>query len=68
MQHAHVKRKEKPMNPITLERYLNEPELDLRLHAAARRARAALMGRLFNSLLERLTPHARPGAWLARLG
>jgi hypothetical protein len=68
MHHAHVKRKEKPMNPITLDRYMNEPDLDLRLHAEARRARAALMGRLFNSLVERLTPRPRPIHWLTRLG
>ena len=56
------------MEPITLERYLNEPDLDVRLHAEARRARTVLMGRLLISLLERLTP--RPGRihWIARLG
>ena len=56
------------MQPITLERYLNEPGLDLRLQAEARRVRAALMGRLLNSLVERLTPRYRPVHWLARLG
>jgi len=56
------------MKTITLERYLNEPGLDLRLQAEAQRARAAMMGRLLKSLLERLTPHARPVHWLARLG
>jgi hypothetical protein len=56
------------MKPITLERYLNEPDLDLRLHAQAHRARAALMGRLLAALVERLTPRAQPGDWLARLG
>jgi hypothetical protein len=68
MHHAHVKYKERPMQPMTLERYLNDPGLDLRLHAQARRARAALMGRLVAALVERLTPRAQPGDWLARLG
>ncbi len=56
------------MQPITLERYLNEPDLDSRLHAAAHRARAELMGRLLKSLVERLTPRPQPVRWLARLG
>ena len=56
------------MNPITLERYLNEPDLDLRLYAEARRARAAAMGRLLKSLLAKLTPRSRPLHWLARIG
>jgi len=56
------------MNPITLDRYLNEPGLALRLHAAARRARAVEMDRLLKALLERLTPRAQPARWLARIG
>jgi hypothetical protein len=68
MHHAHVKFKEQPMNPITLERYLNEPELDLRLAAAARRARAESMARLLKSLVELLAPRPGPACWLARLG
>ena len=56
------------MNPITLERYLNEPGLELRLHAEARRARAAEMGRLLGSLVEQLKPRSRPNHWLARIG
>jgi hypothetical protein len=68
MHHAHVKDKECPMTPITLERYLNEPDLDLRLAAEARRARAELMGRLLKSLAVRLVPRPRPVHWIARLG
>jgi hypothetical protein len=68
MQHTHVKRKEKTMNPITLERYLNEPGLDLRLHAEAHRARAEMVGRLLKALVERLWPRSRPVHWIARLG
>jgi len=56
------------MKTLTLERYLNEPETDLRLHAAARRERAALMGRLAGSLLGRLAPRPEPAHWLAQLG
>jgi len=68
MHYAHVKYKEHPMEPITLERYLNEPGLDLRLHAEARRARSMEMRRLLNALVERLTPRSRPIHWIARLG
>jgi hypothetical protein len=56
------------MEPITLERYLDEPGLDLRLYAEARRERAALMRRLLKALLERLTPRPGPVHWIARLG
>ena len=56
------------MNPITLERYLNEPGLDLRLYAEARRARAATIGRLLKSLFAQLKPRSRPLHWLARIG
>jgi len=68
MQHAHVKHKENTMQPITLERYLNEPGLDLRLHAEAHRARAAMMGCLLKSLVEQLRPRSRPAHWLACIG
>jgi len=56
------------MEPITLERYLNDPELGLRLHAQARRARALTLHRLLKTLVERLTPRPRPIQWIARLG
>ena len=56
------------MKPITQQRYLNEPDLDLRLHAEARRERAALMRRLLKALVERLTPRPGPVHWIARLG
>jgi hypothetical protein len=68
MHHAHVKCKEHPMEPITLERYLNEPGLGLRLHAEARRERAAAMHRLLKALLERLKPRVMAVHWIARLG
>ncbi len=62
------------MTPVTLERYLNEPDLGLRLYAQARRERAATVRRLLKALLERLAPRerlsSRPRAlrWIARLG
>jgi hypothetical protein len=66
MHYTHVKCKEQLMEPITLERYLNEPGLDLRLQAEARRARSQAMHRLLKELVERLTPCAQPVRWLAR--
>jgi hypothetical protein len=68
MHDAHVTCKEKTMKPITLESYLNEPGLALRLHAEARRERSVLMGRLLKALVERLTPRLGPVHWIARLG
>jgi len=56
------------MKPITLERYLNEPELDLRLFAEARRVRAEWLARQLKALVARLTPRPRPVHWIARLG
>jgi hypothetical protein len=56
------------MKPITLEGYLSDPGLDLRLHAQARRERAALMRRMAMALMERLTPRPGPVHWIARLG
>jgi len=56
------------MTPITLERYLNEPGLHSRLHAEARRERAATLRRLLKALVDRLTPRPSPVRWLARLG
>ena len=56
------------MEPITLERYLNDPDLDRRLYAAAQRARNLEVRRLLKELVERLTPRTLPGGWLARLG
>ena len=68
MHHAHVKRKENTMTPITLERYLNEPGLAPRLYAEARRERAATLRRLLKALVERLTPRPRQLRRIARLG
>ncbi|HUN67738.1 MAG TPA: hypothetical protein VMU46_02995 [Burkholderiales bacterium] len=56
------------MTPITLERYLNDPGLGLRLYAEARRERAATLGRLLHALLDKLTPRPRQIHWIARLG
>jgi len=56
------------MTPITLERYLKEPGLDLRLYAEARRERAATLRRLLKALGEKLTPQPRGIRWIARLG
>jgi len=68
MHHAHVNFKEQEMEPITLERFLNEPDLERCLHAAARRARSRTMHRLVKRLVGRLVPESLPGGWLARLG
>jgi len=68
MHHAHVNFKEQEMEPITLERFLIEPDLERCLHAAARRARSRTMHRLLKQLVARLTPESLPGGWLARLG
>jgi hypothetical protein len=68
MHPSHAKRKEHEMKPITIERYLNEPDLAARLHAEARRERAAYLHRLAKALLERLTPRRRTFHWIARLG
>ena len=56
------------MRPITMEQYLNEPDLAARLHAEARRERAAYLYRLAKALIERLTPRRRTIHWIARLG
>lgn len=56
------------MRPITMERYLNEPELATRLHAEARRERAAYLYRLAKALIGRLAPRRRTIHWIARLG
>ena len=68
MHYVHVKRKENPMNTITLEYYRSHPALATRLQAAARRERSKEMFRLLKVLVEKLTPQALPGRWLARLG
>lgn len=68
MHYTHVKRKEKTMTPITLERYLNEPGLALRLYAEARRERGATLRRLLKALWQGLTPRPHPVRWIARLG
>ena len=66
------------MNRITLEQYLNDPEVEHRVYAQARHDRALAMGNLLGSflasvfnrasaLLQALKP-ARPGRWIERLG
>jgi hypothetical protein len=80
MQHAHVKRKEKPMNRYVMEEFYNDPAaLRRRLSGEAHRERSRAIGAAFSWLLgrpawllgvarKRLTPRLRPARWLARLG
>jgi hypothetical protein len=77
MQHAHVKRKENPMNRFSHEELYNIPDLHQRLDAAARRARAqAIHAGLVNAaaalrrLARRLAPRFdfHPSHWMERLG
>ena len=56
------------MEPMTIERYLNEPGLAERLHAEARRERAVYLYRFAKALIERFTPRRRTIHWIARLG
>jgi hypothetical protein len=72
MHHAHVKRKEKPMNRYVMEEFYRLPDLRERLERAAHRERARALYAGFNWLLAqlkaRLTPRLRPARSLARLG
>jgi len=67
MQHAHVKRKENHMNPITLQEFYNDPALRRRLYRAAARERTRAVREGFTWLVTHLKPH-RPTHWLERLG
>jgi hypothetical protein len=77
MHHAHVKRKESPMNRYIHDELYSIPDLHLRLDAAARRARAraiqaglASAGAALRRLAGRLAPRFvfHPSHWLERLG
>jgi hypothetical protein len=70
MHHAHVKRKENHMYPITLEAFQNDPALRRRLFETAHRERARAMYAGFAWLRDCLTPriYFRPSRWLNRLG
>jgi hypothetical protein len=70
MHYMHVNYKEPSMNPITLEDFHNDPELQFRLQAAAQRERARLLRAGLHWLRGRLTPRlpALPLRWLHRLG
>jgi hypothetical protein len=78
MQHAHVKRKEQPMNRYMLEEFHNDPALRRRLFGEARRERTrAVREGLAHALGGLAWLHARvkalfiprhPGRWIARLG
>jgi hypothetical protein len=71
MQHAHVKRKEKPMNRYIMEEFYNDPAaLRRRLSGEAHRERNRAIRAAFAWLRDRLTPRIRlrPSRWLARLG
>jgi len=70
MQHAHVKRKEKHMKPITLEDFQNDPALRRRLFETAHRERSRAIYAGFAWLRDCLTPrfHFHPARWLNRLG
>jgi hypothetical protein len=52
MHHAHVKRKEKPMKPVTYEAMVIDPEIIDVLHARARQARAAAIQNLALRLID----------------
>jgi hypothetical protein len=77
MQHAHVKRKESPMNRYILEEFHSNPALVRRVYARASRERSRVLYAAFRVLhaafawlRERLTPrvHLRPGRWIDGLG
>jgi len=72
MHYAHVKRKEKPMNPVTLEEFHNNPALRRRLFAMAHRERNAAIRAGLHWLRERLVTRFRslthPPQWIGRLG
>jgi hypothetical protein len=67
MQHAHVKRKENHMNPITLQEFYNDPALRRRLYRAAARERNRAVREGVAWLVAHLTPR-RPARWIERLG
>jgi hypothetical protein len=74
MHHAHVKRKENPMNPITLQEFYDNPALRRRLYRAAARDRALAIRAGIAWLREHAGAwllslvHRPEGRWLVRLG
>jgi hypothetical protein len=68
MHPSHVKSKEHPMNPITLQDFYNDPALRRRLYAMAQKERAGAVRAGFAWLRRRLTPGLAPGQWIGRLG
>ncbi len=60
------------MDPISLEQYYANPDLEQRLQAAARRERARAISAGLAWLRDRIValrlPHSRPARWLARVG
>jgi hypothetical protein len=68
MQHAHVKRKEHPMNRYVMEEFYNDPALRRRLFETAHRERARVFRLGLAWLRERLSPRIGGSRWLARLG
>jgi hypothetical protein len=74
MQHAHVKRKEMPMNRYVPEEFHNDPALVRRLMGEAHLERSRAIGAGFVWLLgyvkALLTPRirTRPARWVERLG
>jgi hypothetical protein len=68
MHHAHVKRKEKPMNRYVMEEFYTDPLLRSRLFEKAHRERAETVGQMLDWLRARLSPRPSPSRWLAPLG
>jgi hypothetical protein len=67
MQHAHVKRKERHMKPVTLKEFYSDPALHSRLERAASRERARAMREGLTWLMAHLKPR-HPLHWIERLG
>jgi hypothetical protein len=67
MQHTHVKRKEHPMNTITLKEFYDDPALRGRLYRAAARERARAVRHGVTWLVAHLKAR-RPAHWIERLG
>jgi hypothetical protein len=70
MHHAHVKRKEKPMNRYVMEEFYNDPALRRRLFERARKERNRAirdgLSWLRRGIAARLL--ARPAHWIEQLG
>jgi hypothetical protein len=70
MQHAHVKRKENPMNRFSIDEYYQNPALRERLIDEARRERSRAIRAGLAWLLRHLAPRFDfgPRQWMERLG